>query len=128
MVKALAPELNTMLSTCVVAESETPVVDELPRVATFATPFGTVAGVQLPAAFQFPLPGLASHVALWAMTWRGESNRSSNAPQRSIIGERDRPSSDGTFIDGIINCTRQMPPLVFVWGARLWFMAERGEG
>jgi hypothetical protein len=82
MVKALAPESNTMLSTCVDAESETPVMVEVAKVATSAAPFGIVPPVQLPAVFQSPVPGLASHVALWAMTGLLESDRSSSAPQR----------------------------------------------
>ena len=53
--KALAPELNAMLFTSVLVESETSVVLETSKVAVSDGPFGTVAGVQLAAVFQLPL-------------------------------------------------------------------------
>jgi len=64
MVNPLAPALNTVRLTSVLAEVETPVVLETPNIAVSAAPLGTVAGVQLIAVFQSPLTGLARHFAL----------------------------------------------------------------
>jgi hypothetical protein len=64
MTKAFAPELKTMLLTSVLAENETLVVLETPKVAVSLGPLGTVDGVQLPAVFQSPLAGLRFQLAL----------------------------------------------------------------
>ena len=64
IVNALAPGLNTILSTSVKAKIETPLLLETANVATSAGPFGTVAGVQLAAVFQSPVVGLVLQAAL----------------------------------------------------------------
>ena len=64
IVNALAPALNTIPSTCVLADIETLVILEETNVAVSAAPLGTTMGVQFAALFQFPLPGLRFHVAL----------------------------------------------------------------
>ena len=66
MVKGLAPELNTMLFTSVLAERETDVLLEVANVAVSGGPLGTVVGVQLAAVFQSLELGLVFHVALAA--------------------------------------------------------------
>jgi hypothetical protein len=82
IVKALAPELNAMPFTCAPAESETPVMVELSKVATSAAAFGTVPPDQLPAVFQSPVPGVACQAALAAKTERVENGRRSSTPHR----------------------------------------------
>src|ERR1700720_3248424 len=62
MVNALAPELNTILSTVVLADRDTLVILETPNDAMAPDPLGTVAGVQFAAVFQSPLLGLAFHI------------------------------------------------------------------
>ena len=64
MVKGLAVAAKTISFTTTLAESETLVVFEAPKVAISEAPFGTVAGVQLPAVFQLPLVGLRFQLAL----------------------------------------------------------------
>src|SRR5919201_1022349 len=64
MVKALAPELNTMLSTSTVDDNETAVLLEVANVATSGSRYGTVCGVQFVAVFQSFVSGLAFQVAL----------------------------------------------------------------
>jgi len=68
-----------MVSTCVLAETETAVVFERKKAAVSPAALGTVAGVQFPFVFQSPVPGLASHVALPAMAGPPESR--SSAPR-----------------------------------------------
>jgi hypothetical protein len=63
-VNALAPALNTMPLTSRLAEEEMPVLVEVAKVAVSADPSGGPPAVQLPAVFQFPVAGLANHVAL----------------------------------------------------------------
>jgi hypothetical protein len=63
-VKALAPELNTISFTSVLAERETPVILDALNVAVSEGPFGTDDGVQFAAVFQSPELGLVFHVAL----------------------------------------------------------------
>jgi len=63
-VKRLAPVLKAMPFTSVLAESETLVVFETPKVPVSEAPLGTVAGVQLAAVFKSPLIGLRFHLAL----------------------------------------------------------------
>ena len=60
IVNALAPALNTMPLTSVMAERETLVVLEKANVAVSEGPLGTVAGIQLRAVFQSPLAGFRS--------------------------------------------------------------------
>jgi hypothetical protein len=84
-VNALAPALNTRSFNSVLFERNSAVVDELPKVATSAAPFGIVLPTQFPAVFQSPVAGLASQVALWAMTGLLESDRSNSAPQRVAV-------------------------------------------
>jgi hypothetical protein len=57
---ALAPALNRMLLTSVLAEMKTPVVFEAANVAVSDGPLGMVGGVQLAAVFQSPELGLSS--------------------------------------------------------------------
>src|SRR5689334_14132796 len=64
MVKGLAPALNTMLLTSVVAERETAGILETLKVAICVGPLGTVGGVQFAAIFQLPVVGLSFQVAL----------------------------------------------------------------
>ncbi len=64
IVKALAPELNTMPLTSVLAEAETLVVLEVAKVAVSDEPLGTVAGVQLLAVSHSPVAGLVFQVAV----------------------------------------------------------------
>jgi hypothetical protein len=64
MVNALATGLNTISVIVVFADTETPVVPDVAKVATSALALGTVAGVQFVAVFQSPDPGAASQVAL----------------------------------------------------------------
>ena len=73
IVKALPDGLKTMLFTSVLAESETPVIVDRPKVAVSAELLGTVAGVQLAAVFQSPVPGAVSHVALPAKAGPADS-------------------------------------------------------
>ena len=79
MVNALAPVLNTMLLTSVLAEVETAVVFEEANVAVSDEPLGTVAGDQLLAVFQSPEAGLVFEVALPAKALCAAENRSSVA-------------------------------------------------
>jgi hypothetical protein len=66
IVNALAPALNTIPLTCVLAEMETPVIFERANVAVSAEPLGTVGGVQFVAVFQSPVAGPLFQVALLA--------------------------------------------------------------
>ncbi|WP_159007831.1 hypothetical protein [Bradyrhizobium sp. S69] len=58
--------MKAMLPTPTPLESETALVLEVPKIASAVWAFGTVAGFQLPAVFQSPLPGEASQVCAWA--------------------------------------------------------------
>jgi hypothetical protein len=78
IVNALAPALNTMLLTSVLAETETPVVLDEAKVAVSAGPLGMVGGVQFAAWFQSPVGGLVFHVALSAKALLAAESRSSN--------------------------------------------------
>jgi hypothetical protein len=60
----VAAALKTTSLTSVLAESDTPVVLERLKVAVSADEFGTVAGVQFSAVFQFAFVGLRFHAAL----------------------------------------------------------------
>jgi hypothetical protein len=64
IVNALAPASNTMPSTTVSAEMETPVIVDTSKVAVSENPLGGPPAVQFAAVFQSPVTGLASHVAL----------------------------------------------------------------
>ncbi len=64
MVKALAPAVKSIALTSTADLMVRSVRLETPKVATSDGPFGTVAGVQLPAVFQVPVPGFRFHVAL----------------------------------------------------------------
>jgi hypothetical protein len=76
IVNALAPALNLMPLTSVLAERETPVILENANVAVSADPLGGPPAVQLPAVFQSPLTGLASHEALPAKLLLAVESRS----------------------------------------------------
>jgi hypothetical protein len=76
IVKALAPELNSMPATSVKAERETPVIVEDAKVAVSDGPLGGPPAVQLPAVFQSPVAGLANHVALAATLLLAVESRS----------------------------------------------------
>ena len=64
IVNALAPALNTMPFTSVLAERESAVFVDVLNVAVSDGLLGTVRGIQLFAVFQSPVAGLAFHVAL----------------------------------------------------------------
>jgi len=64
MVKALAPALNTIPFTSVLAARERNRVFDVAKVAVSAEPLGTVAGVQLLALFQLLVGGLDCHTEL----------------------------------------------------------------
>jgi len=64
IVNALAPELNTMLFSCIWLERDTPVMLDVTNVAISVGELGMVAGIQLAAVFQSPVAGAAFHVAL----------------------------------------------------------------
>src|SRR5882724_6310954 len=64
IMNALAPALNTMPSTSVLAERETPVVLEEANVAVSVGPLGGPPAVQLVAVFQSPELGFCFQVAL----------------------------------------------------------------
>jgi hypothetical protein len=76
IVKALAPALNTMPSTNIPAERETPVMLEDANVAVSADPSGGPPAVQLAAVFQSPVAGVVSHVALPAKLLLAVESRS----------------------------------------------------
>lgn len=61
---ALAVFPKIILSKSVVAESETWVVFDMPKVAISEAVLGTVAGVQFAATFQSPVVGFRFQVAL----------------------------------------------------------------
>jgi len=87
IVKALAPELNVIPATVVLAEMETPVVFETPNVAVSLAPLGNpVFGVQFPLVSQSPLPGLRFHVALPAKVVLGTKSKRVSA----IAGVKSR--------------------------------------
>jgi hypothetical protein len=64
IVNALAPELNAMPLTSVLALMKTPVVLEASNVAVSVGALGIVGGIQFAALFQLPEAGLTCHVAL----------------------------------------------------------------
>jgi hypothetical protein len=64
IVNGLAPALKTMPLTSVPAEMETPVMLEDANVAVSADALGGPPADQLPAVCQFPVAGLAFHLAL----------------------------------------------------------------
>src|SRR2546430_12549302 len=64
IVNALAPELNTMTFTSVLADRETAVVLEVAKKAMSDGPLGGPPAVQFVAGVQSPVAGLANHVAL----------------------------------------------------------------
>src|SRR5207302_1852869 len=78
IVNALAPALNTMLFTCIRLERERPVMLDVANVAVSVGELGTVAGIQLAAVFQSPVPGAAFHVAFPAKLILAAGNRNSN--------------------------------------------------
>ena len=73
---ALAPALNLMPLTSVLAERETPVILENANVAVSADPLGGPPADQLPAVFQSPVAGLAFHLALPAKLLLAVESRS----------------------------------------------------
>ena len=93
MVNALAPALNWMLFTCVTAESLMLWTFEVAKIAVSPWALGTVAGVQLPAVFQSPSPGISFHVALPAKT--GAATPSSSAAMEPASGFKARRSGEG---------------------------------
>jgi hypothetical protein len=97
MVNALAPALNTMPFTSVLAERETPVVFETANVAVSGWPLGTVGGVQFAAVFQSPEVGFAFHVALPAKVLLVIESRSRNiSTATNNNGNRRRGRGQGT--------------------------------
>ena len=67
MVNALAPELNMIPSTCVLAERETLVILEVANMASSDGPLGAIGGDQFVLLFQFPEVGFANHVEAMPM-------------------------------------------------------------
>ena len=97
IVNALAPGLNTMPFTSVLAERETPVVFEAANVAVSEGPLGTVGGVQFAALFQSPAAGLVFHVALPAKVLLVIESRSRNiSTATNNNGNRRRGRGEGT--------------------------------
>lgn len=101
IVNALAPALNTIPLTSVLAEIETLVRMEVANVAVSDEALGTVLGIQSLAVFQSPEPGLVCHVALPAKVVAGVKRRSSNMAvasrkARALCrrGEGNAPKSD----------------------------------
>src|SRR5438270_11778308 len=78
MVNALAPELNMIPSTCVLAERETLVILEEANIASSDGPFGAKGGDQLVLLFQFPEVGIANHVEAMPMALLRAAVRSKN--------------------------------------------------
>src|SRR5204863_7147676 len=108
IVNALAPALNTMPLTSVVAlgtERETPVMLEVANVAMSDGPLGGPPAVQFVAVFQSPVAGLANHVALPAKLLLAVERRSvrmaaaerRKAHARERWGEGDARRSDGAM-------------------------------
>jgi hypothetical protein len=64
IVKLLAPALNAIVLTWVLAEMEIPVVVETANVALLWALLGTTGGIQFGAVFQSPLTAFALQVAL----------------------------------------------------------------
>ncbi|MEI9925492.1 MAG: hypothetical protein WDN50_20430 [Bradyrhizobium sp.] len=58
--------MKVMLPTATPLERETEFCVDVPKMTAAAVLFGTVAGFQLPAVFQSPLPGEASQVCACA--------------------------------------------------------------
>src|SRR5207249_993977 len=83
IVNTLAPALNTIPLTSVLAEVEMPVTLEEAKLAVSDGPLGTVAGVQLAAVFQSPLVGLEVQVALPA--WLACMLQSKRRADRSVV-------------------------------------------
>ena len=119
IVNALAPELNTMTFTSVLADRETPVILEVAKKAMSDGPLGGPPAVQFVAVFQSPVAGLANHVALPAKLLLAVESRSGRmaaavrrrAHARERRGEGDAPRSDGTmsmvFFMGFFSVSRQ---------------------
>jgi hypothetical protein len=100
ILNALAPGLNTMLFTCVLAEIETPVVLEDANVAVSEGPLGMVGGVQFAAWFQSLVGGLVFHVALPAKLLLVIESRSSPiATAISNSGHRRRGRGESIASD-----------------------------
>src|SRR5438552_5994769 len=78
IVNALAPELNMIPSTCVLAERETLVILEEANIAASDGPFGAKGGDQLVLLFQFPEVGIANHVEPMPMPLLRAAVRSKN--------------------------------------------------
>jgi hypothetical protein len=100
IVNALAPVLNTMLLTSVLAERKMPVVLDEVNVAVSDGPLGMVDGTQFAAWFQLPVAGLIFHVALLAKPLLAIENRSGNiATLRNHSGGRTFGRREGTASD-----------------------------
>ena len=84
IVNALAPALNTMPFTSVLAERESAVFVDVLNVAVSADELGTVRGIQLLAVSQSPVAGPAFHVALPAKLLLAVASRS----VRMVAAER----------------------------------------
>ena len=100
IVNALAPALNTMPFTSVLAERETPVVLDKANVAVSDGPLGGPPAVQLIAVFQSPELGFFFQVALPAKVLLAVESRSSNiAAVRNNNGNRRCRRGEGTASD-----------------------------
>ena len=91
IMNALAPELNVIPATVVLAEIETPVVLEVAKVAVSLAPLGNpVFGVQFVLVSQSPVPGLRSQVALPALAEPAATRRMMAAARRMARSRMDR--------------------------------------
>jgi hypothetical protein len=100
IVNALAPALNTIRFTAVLAERETPVVFEAANVAVSDGPLGMVGGIQFAAWFQSPVAGLFFQVPLSAKVLLALESRSSNiAVVIYDSGNRRRGCGEGNASD-----------------------------
>ncbi len=84
IVKAFAPELKTIPSNTVKAESEISVRSDTSNVALFDSPSGTVSGVQFAAVFQSLLLGLSFQVALPASLGLVLNSNSKAGPDAAV--------------------------------------------
>jgi hypothetical protein len=91
IVNALAPGLNTIPFTSVLAEREMLVVLDVANVAVSDELSGMVDGVQLLAVFQSPEPGLVFHVALPAKAMPCPQSRSSTM---AALGSKPQKRED----------------------------------
>ena len=93
IVKALAPTLKLIVLTVVGAESETPMMFDVKKVAVSVPEFGMLPPTQFVVVFQSPVPGAAFHVSLPAKT--GAVAPSSSAAMEPASGFKAQRSGEG---------------------------------